>query len=266
MFPTVEHVGEVTSYGDYSESGQAGLNPFFPQRQSYLFQTIKRYGELQMARADLAKVNYANELDVSIATIMAQYRNYTYAVGVTGLQCYGILNDPALNAVLTPGVKAAGNGNVWMFGNIVNGTPNEIYLDIEQLFAALQGQTGGNVKMDDDLTMAMSPQTQVALTATNSFGVNVGDLIKKNFPNIKVKTEVRYGALTTQNPQGAASATIQLIADKLQGRQVGIAGFNEKMRSGPVIPGLSSFQQKVTGGTWGAIIRQPSGIATLRGV
>lgn len=267
MFPTVEHSGEVTSYGDNNENGQSGANPFFPQREAYLFQTIKRYGELELARAELAKINYANELDVAVATIMAQFRNYTYAVGVAGLQNYGILNDPQLNAVLTPGVKAAGNGNVWMFGNIINGTPNEIYADIEALFAAVVSQTGGNVEMKDEMTLAISPVSSVALTATNSFNVNVAKLLKDNFPNLTIKTEVRYGALTATNPQGqSGGATAQLIVNKLQGKPIGFAAYNEKMRSGPVVPGLSNFSQKVTGGTWGTVVRQPSGIATMRAI
>src|SRR5579859_2512039 len=45
MFPTVEHTGEVTSYGDFNEAGRAGANQSFPQRQGYLFQTMKEYGE-----------------------------------------------------------------------------------------------------------------------------------------------------------------------------------------------------------------------------
>jgi hypothetical protein len=267
MFPTVEHSGEVTSYGDNNENGQSGANPFFPQRESYLFQTIKRYGELELARAELAKINYANELDVAVATIMAQFRNYTYAVGVAGLQNYGILNDPALTAVITPGTKAAGNGNVWMFGNVINGTPNEIYADIEALFAALVSQTGGIVEMKDEMTLALSPTSSVALTATNSFNVNVAKLLKDNFPNLEIKTEVRYGALSAVNPQGiAAGATAQLIANKLQGKAVGFAAYNEKMRTGPVIQGLSNYAQKCTGGTWGTVIRQPAGVATMRAI
>src|SRR5690349_6698523 len=51
MFPVVEHTGEVSSYGDYSTAGRAGANTNWPQRQAYLFQTIKQYGEREMERA-----------------------------------------------------------------------------------------------------------------------------------------------------------------------------------------------------------------------
>src|ERR1700674_1873101 len=67
MFPTVEHVGEVSSYGDYSESGHTGVNTNWPQRQSYLFQTIKEYGERELERAGLARINWVSEIDAAAA-------------------------------------------------------------------------------------------------------------------------------------------------------------------------------------------------------
>src|SRR5271156_2577053 len=45
LFPVVEDTGEVSSYEDYSPNGRAGINFNYPALQSYLFQTIIRYGE-----------------------------------------------------------------------------------------------------------------------------------------------------------------------------------------------------------------------------
>ncbi|TIS53181.1 MAG: DUF2184 domain-containing protein, partial [Mesorhizobium sp.] len=42
------------------------------------------------------------------------------------------------------------------------------------------------------MTLAMSPESQLAMTATNSFNVNVEDLLKKNFPNLRVVSAVQY--------------------------------------------------------------------------
>ena len=107
----------------------------------------------------------------------------------------------------------------------------------------------------------------MALTATNSFNVNVSDLLKKNFPNLKVVTAVQYGALSASNPQGVAAGNfVQMIAGNIEGQDTGYMAFNEKMRAHQIVPGMSNWMQKVTGGTWGAIVRMPAAIKGMVGV
>lgn len=266
LFPTVEHDGEVSSYGDFNENGHAGANTNWPQRQSYLYQVIKEYGELELDRAGLAKIGWVTEIDRAAALSLNKFQNLTYFFGVTGLQNYGLLNDPNLNASLTPAVKAAG-GTAWILNGAINATANEIYADIQALFLALVNASSGLVDQKAKMTLALSPGSDVALTATNSFNVNVSDLLKKNFPNIEVKTAVQYGKTSASNPQGiAAGNLVQLMVDSIEGQDTGYCAFNEKMRAHPIIRGLSSFKQKQTAGTWGAIIRQPFGIASMLGV
>jgi hypothetical protein len=265
LFPTVEHDGEVTSYGDYAELGHTGVNTNWPQRQSYLYQTVKEYGELELARAGLGKVNWVAEIDKAAATVLNKFQNLTYFFGVANLQNYGLLNDPALSASLTPASKAWG-GTKWILGSVVEATANEVYADIQSLFLQLVANTGGLVQSDTKLTLALSPQSEVALTATNTFNVNVHDLLKKNFPNISIKTAVQYGVITTQNSQGLSANLVQLFAEDLEGQQTGYCAFNEKLRSHPIIRAMSSYKQKLTAGTWGAIIRMPVAIVSMLGV
>ena len=78
MFPTVEHTGEVSSYSDYAENGRAGVNTNWPQRQAYLFQTIKEYGDRELERAGLARINWVSEIDVAAATILNKYSNLIF--------------------------------------------------------------------------------------------------------------------------------------------------------------------------------------------
>lgn len=265
-FSVVEHTGEVSSYGDYSENGSAGVNTNWPQRQAYLFQTVKQYGEREIERAGLSKLNWVSEIDQAAATVMNKFSNLTYFFGVNGLQNYGLLNDPSLSASLTPSLKAWG-GVGWISGGVIKATANEIYLDIETLFSQLVAQTAGTVTAEDEMTLAMSPGSAVALTATNSFNVNVSDLLKKNFPKIKIETAVQYGQISASNPQGIAGGNfVQLIAKSVEGQETGYCAFNEKLRSHPIIRQLSSFRQKLTGGSWGSIIRQPMAISSMIGV
>ncbi|MBI1213632.1 MAG: DUF2184 domain-containing protein [Alphaproteobacteria bacterium] len=266
MFPVTESTGEVSSYDDFNENGRAGVNTNWPQRQSYLFQIMKEYGEREMERAGLARLSWVAEIDKSAATMLNKYSNLTYFFGVEGLQNYGLLNDPHLNASLTPAVKAYG-GTAWIQNGVIRATANEIYLDIENTFLQLVTQTGGLVEATDKMTLALDPSSAVALTATNGFNVNVTDLLKKNFPSLTMKTAVQYGALSATNPQGVSGGNfMQLIVEEIEGQPTGYCAFNEKMRAHKLIPLTSSFRQKVTGGTWGAIIRMSAAIASMIGI
>ncbi len=266
IFPVVEHTGEVSSYGDFSENGSANANTAWPQRQSYLFQTVEQYGEREIERMGKGRINWVSEQDKAAATILNRFANLTYFFGVEGLQNYGLLNDPNLPASITPATKAYG-GVLWVNGGAVVATANEVFNDIQSIFLQLVSQTAGLVDKDAQMTLAMSPDSAVALTATNSFGVNVEDLLKKNFPNMTVKTAVQYGARSASNPQGfVAGNLVQLIVNSVEGQETGYCAFNEKMRAHPIIRKMSSWQKKLTGGTWGAIIRLPIGIAGMVGV
>lgn len=266
MFPTAEHTGEVSSYGDFNENGHAGANVVWPQRQQYLFQVMIEYGERETERAGLARINWVAELETAAATVMNKFSNLTYAFGVRGLQNYGALNDPNLSAPLTPAPKAYG-GTAWVVNGQIKATANEIFADIQAMVIQLVNQSNGLIEEEDAMTLAMSPGSKVALTATNSFGVNVNQLIKDNFPKMKVETAVQYGQITASNPQGIAGGNlVQLIAGSVEGQNTGYCAFGEKMRAHKLIPATSSFKQKMSGGTWGAVIRQPFAISQMLGV
>lgn len=267
-FPVAEPTGEVSSYGDWNNNGSAGLNVDFPNRQSYLYQVIKQYGELQIARAGLARIAWVAELDRSAITVLNKFQNLSYFFGIGGLINYGLFNDPNLAAMLTPAPKANG-GNTWFVNGSPNATANEVYNDIVTMYEQLVNQAGGVVDIDMEVPMvlAMSPASQVALTFTNTFGITVMDMLRKSYPNLRIETAVQYGAVSTSNSQGQTGGNIvQLIATNIQGQDTGYMAFNEKLRTHRIIPDLSSFKQKCTQGTWGAIIRMPFAIVGMVGV
>jgi hypothetical protein len=207
-------------------------------------------------------------LQKAAAEVLNRYANFAYFFGVSGLQNYGILNDPSLSASLTPGAKANGNGNVWIIsGGAINATANEVFADIQALFYALVAQSGGVITIEDKMKLVISPNSAVALTITNSFGVNVEDLLKKNFPNLKVETAVQYGARSAQNQEGLAAGNFaQLIAESVAGEETGFCAFTEKLRNHKLVAETSSWKQKVSGGVWGAIIQKPFAIASMIGI
>lgn len=267
LFPVAESTGEVSSYGDYDTNGRSGVNTSWPNRQAYLFQTHKEYGEREMERAGLARIDWVSKVDAAAALTINKFFNYTYFFGVQGLENYGILNDPNLSAAITPTTKTAG-GTGWINASgQVNATPNEVYADVEALFQQLVDQTSGLVEQDTPMKLVYGTAVASALTAANSFNVNVSDLIKKNFPNLELMSAVQYNRLSALNPQGVAAGNlVQLIASSLEGQETGYSAYNEKMRQHPVIRRESSFRQKLSAGTWGTILRMPAAISSMIGV
>lgn len=252
MFPVVESTGQTSAYGDYSESGNAGVNSNFPQRQSFHYQVMTQWGERELERAGLARIDWANRMNIASALTLNKYQNKTYFFGVAGLQNYGLLNDPSLSTPIVPVTKAA-TGTSW-----TNATALEVLADVQKLYKQLQTQAGGLVELDTAMTLAMSPLSEVALTKTTEFNVTVSDILKKNFPNLTVKTAPEY---TT-----GSGELVQLIADELEGQRTASCGFTEKMRAHPIVVQSSSFKQKKSQGTWGTVIFRPFLIAQMLGV
>ena len=250
MFPSVESTGETSSYGDYSNNGVAGANVDFPQRQAYHYQVVTQWGERELERAALARLDWANRLNIASVLTLNKFQNKSYFFGVAGLQNYGLLNDPSLSAPIAPANVA---------GNITWATKDAlgVYGDIQALYSQLQTQANGLVELDTKMTLAMSPISQVALTKTTQYNVNVEDLLKKNFPNLRVETAPEYST--------PAGNLVQLIADEIDGQRTLSVAFTEKLRAHPIKIDLSSFQQKKSQGTFGAILYRPFLVAQLLG-
>jgi hypothetical protein len=252
VFPVVEYTGETSSYGDYSENGNSGVNTNFPHRQSYHYETFTQWGERELEMAGLAKIDLANRLNIASALTLNKFQNKSYFYGVANMQNYGLLNDPALLPAVTPTLKAAG-GTTWGVA-----TALEVYADIVKLFGQLQAQANGLVTLQSKMTLAMSPTAEVALTGTTQFNVNVTDLLKKNFPNLTIKTAPEYAT-----PSGQL---MQLIVDEVGGQRTADTAFTEKMRAHPIVVGSSNWKQKKSQGTWGTIIYRPFLIAQMLGI
>lgn len=262
MFPIAERTGDVTSYGDYSENGSAGANFTFPQRQSYHYQSIMQLGEREVDTVALAGINLVSEKKEGLTLALNKFQNRVYLFGVSGLQNYGLLNDPALTAAIQPGPKvyASAAHGPWVTSGVVTATPNEVFTDVQSLYYQLVKQAGGVIELSAEvpLKLVTDPNSQIALTSANSFGVTAIGLIKAAFPNLQLETAVEYAT--------TAGNLVQLICDKVEGQQTGFTGFTEKLRAHPVIRAVSSWKQKLSQGAWGAVLRQPWAISQMLGV
>ena len=252
QFPVMEYAGEISTFGDYNNNGSASANINWIPRQQYIYQGICQWGDHEMEMNALAKVDYANAVRNAKALAFNKFQNKTYFYGVSGLQNYGLLNDPSLSPAITPVTKTAG-GTTWTVA-----TALEVYQDIENLFAQLQKQLNGLIELDSKLILAMSPTSEVALTKVTQYNVNVMDMVKKNFPGLEVITAPEYAT--------ASGQLVQLIAPAVQGQEVLFSAFGDKMRAFPVFRDLSSFRQKFAAGTWGCVVKMPVAIAQMLGV
>lgn len=258
MFPVIESTGEVTSYGDYNNSGASGVNFQFPQRQSYHYQTVTQWGERELAETGLAKIDLASRKNIASVLAINKFQNLTYLFGVQGLQNYGMLNDPALPADIVPTTKAAG-GTAWIDATgAVKATPLEVQQDIMKLFWMLQNRNKGLIDNDTQMTLVMSPQSAVALGINNEFGNSVRFYLKETYPNMKIVTVPEYAT--------AAGQKLQLIADEVEGQRTMECKFTEKMRAHPIVVEMSAFKQKKSAGTWGTVVFRPSFVGSMLGV
>ena len=259
MFPIVESTGMVSSYGDYAESGIAGANVNWVQRQSYTYQVITQWGERELEKMGLARIDWANRQRIASVLTLNKFQNKSYFFGIAGIANYGLLNDPSLSAPIAP----IPDGTLITWAQKATDIPGgaiAVYNDIKALYGQLVAQANGLVELDmaSPMTLAMSPESQVYLTLTNTYNVNVQDMLKKNFPKMKIETAPEY--------QTASGNLVQLIADEMQGQRTATTAFTEKLRAHPIKIELSSFKQKNSQGTWGTILFRPFLIVSLLGV
>ncbi len=252
QFPTAEMTGQVKSYGDFDNGGNAGANFNWVPRQSYHFQTVTQWGEREAAQFGVARINYAGEQNMASIYVINTFANNVNFYGISGLQLYGALNDPNLIAPILPTVKAAG-GYTWPVA-----TAQEIYNDVKKLFGQLNTQMGGNVQMDARMTLALSTLRMPDLHTVSTFNVTALTTIKQNFPNLRIVAAPQYSL--------QAGELMQLILDDYQGIKPTMTAFTEKLRTHPVIVELSSYKQKKSAGTWGFIGRRPIAIAQMQGI
>ena len=251
QFRINEITGFISAYSDYGNAGRTKTNDNWVPRESYHYQTGIGYGQKEMARAALAKIDLVANLRDGVIQVINRAANKFYFYGVQGLLCYGILNDPGLPAPITPHIKTAG-GTSWS-----NATTKEVFADVQKLFQQLVTQLGGLVDMNSKMTLAMPNLSQVYLNNATDFNVVAKDMVLKAFPNMTVEVAPEYGT-TSGN-------LLQLIVD-IDGQKTMQPAYTEKMRAHALVQASKSWEQDFSAGTWGTIIARPIAVAQMLGV
>lgn len=261
-----ELAGDVTAYSDFTSNFTAATNYSFPSRQTYRYQTGYMYGNLEVERAAAGKINLVSERQNAATNIMTRAANKFYLYGVQGMNIFGILNAPELDAPIEPEeVTSLSDGTTKLTTweeklSDVQGAPTHIYNDVLALVGEISNKTQGAVDLQGaSFTLAYPPALHKCFGATNNFKVSVLETLQGLMPGLKL----------VQLPELAAEEgnQIMLICDNAPGYgEPGFCIFTEKMRMSPVIADVNSYKQTMAAATAGAIITRPMLIASMSGV
>lgn len=257
-FPVEEISGGVQPYSDYGNAVSADVNYNFPVRENFRFQTAIKFGDLEVERAATAKIALTSRKQAAAAQVIAKAANRFYLYGVQGKQVYGLLNDPNLNASISP-ITVGGN-STWQAKTGVDAgqSANLVFADINKLVSELSTNAGGYFDANAPMVLGVSNARFSYLSLANTYGVTALRLLKDTYPNMRV---VQIPELST--PAGEMLYLTMLEAD---GARVAEAAYSEKYRLGRLVPQVSSFEQKASAGTFGGVVKQPAYVAVMLGV
>lgn len=252
-FQTSEITGEVEAYTDYGQGGASDVNPTFPVRTQYIYQTNIRYGDREVDVASRARLQLAADKQRAAATVIDIASNKFALYGVAGLEIYGLLNDPNLPANVSP-LPSANEKTLW-----IDKSTKEIYKDVLHLFGKMAERGAGHIDANTELVLATSPATQVQLGKATDFNISARQMLETYFPKIRF---VALPELAT----ATGGTSILLVAPTIEGLPTAQIGFSEKFRAMRLIPESSSFHQKFVGSSYGTIIYRPFAIGKMTGV
>lgn len=252
-FQTSEITGEVEAYTDYGQGGASDVNPTFPVRTQYIYQTNIRYGDREVDVASRARLQLAADKQRAAATVIDIASNKFALYGVAGLEIYGLLNDPNLPAAVAS-LPNANNKTLW-----AEKSTKEIYEDVLYLFGKMADRGAGHIDANTELVLATSPATQVQLGKATDFNISARQMLETYFPRIRF---VALPELAT----ATSGTSVLLVAPTIEGLPTAQIGFSEKFRAMRLIPESSSFHQKFVGSSYGTIIYRPFAIGTMKGV
>lgn len=254
QFRSIEFTGNTTPYGDYDGNGVSGVNTAFPVREQYRFQTTVKVGDLEQKMNAEAKIDLFAEKQKSAAINIDIAFNKYALYGVAGKAVYGLLNDPSLNAAITP-IVVNSTHTVW-----AEKTANQQMDDLNKLVASLYTQAAGHIDDSTKTKLLVSPATLAAMNKVNDYGVTMKKMVADTYPNLTVVVVPELYNATLE------TSTMILLADEILGQPTVEFGYADKYYAHEIVRDLSSWKQKVSAGTYGAIVQLPFAIGSMTGI
>lgn len=258
QFNREEIVGDITAYSDFQNGSLSDVNVDYFVRENFRFQTMIRYGDLEVEKAQKAKMQLVARKHNAAAQNIARASNKFYLYGVAGKKIYGALNDPNLAPALAP--YSVDGASTWAakLEKDRDGFANIVYNDIVKMVTKMMEKNGGLVDLNTSMKLAMSNAVQSYLTIPNVYGKTAQQLLKENYPNISIEILPELSSNEGEK--------LMLVVENYGGMQTGMTSFTDKFFLKRLIPDTSSYYQKAAASTQGCIILRPNFIVTLVGV
>lgn len=257
-FAVEEVVGKVSPYNDFANGTTSDVNYNYPVRQNFRYQTTIKYGELETAKLAEAKINLPARKQNAAAQIIARAENKFQLYGVSGMEIYGMLNDPNIPETITP---ISVNSNSTWAAKIAadpNNAATLVFNDVNKLWQELTANNGGHLDVNAPIVLGISNKMIGYLTQPNQYGKTAKVMLQENYPNIEF---VQLPELSTN-----AGEMLYMTVRELYGDETGWSAFSMAFQLGRLVAHESSFTQKASAGTWGCVIRRPSLVATMTGI
>lgn len=257
-FAVEEVVGKVSPYNDFANGTTSDVNYNYPVRQNFRYQTTIKYGELETAKLAEAKINLPARKQNAAAQIIARAENKFQLYGVSGMEIYGMLNDPNIPNTITP---ISVNSNSTWAAKIAadpNNAATLVFNDVNKLWQELTANNGGHLDVNAPIVLGISNKMIGYLTQPNQYGKTAKVMLQENYPNIEF---VQLPELSTD-----AGEMLYMTVRELYGDETGWSAFSMAFQLGRLVAHESSFTQKASAGTWGCVIRRPSLVATMTGI
>lgn len=265
-FPESAVSGFTTSYAPGKRDGATSANDNWVPRQSFLYQTWTEWDDYSAAMYSQAKIDWIAQQNAASIEVLKKAQNAYYLKGVEGLNNRGVLNDTNLREAITPNVKVSPSGTSLGGGQwTLTNDPMQVYGDIMKAVQELVDRTGGLIDTDTPMTLVVPSERMTFLNKSNQFmGFTVKQLLKQNFPNLKIVTLPEMGARLSGGMN--AVCMFQLFANRLEGDDVVTCAFNTKLRTFAVEIESDVRRQKKIQGTFGAFWFRPMAQVTMAGI
>lgn len=261
QFPQEEVLGSVGAYSDFGNSVSSDVNYEFLSREQFRFQTNIKYGDLEVAKASVAKIQLAARKQYSAATNIERASNRFYLYGVKGKALYGALNDPNLPATISPQAVTINGSAKSTWADKATDTDhaaNWFFADIVKLVTAMLATAGGHIDDNSPFVLGMSNSVVNYLNIANAYGKTAKELIKENYPQMQFAL---IPELST-----AEGEILYLTVPELAGVPTGECCYTEKFRLSRLVSDVSCYRQKAVGSTWGCVIKRPMMIQRMKGI
>lgn len=261
--PTLAYLGQSAPYADFGGAGNTSVNTNWVDRETVRLQRTITYGDLAVAQMSMGKIDYVAALREALANLVALDQDEINFFGYSGINVFGMLNDPNLNATIPAPASAANPSS----GQWIYKTFTEIIFDINTMVNAIVARAGGNAdSYNDKFYLALPPAVVTYLNDPNSFGVNsVKAYIQNTYPNMEiVQAQFLQGS---GSPIGASNPNYALmIWERLGGQECVLNAFSSLWNSHGVVREISYFNEKISYTVSGSIVTMPAGVQIMSGV